>query len=298
MKFPFARCVRARIIDPSQTQGGSVRFASIRTSQGPRAARVEGDQLVLLDAPDVGALLADPEWRTASGTDRVPLDGADYQPLVPRPAKIMCLGLNYRAHIEEMGRELPEYPTVFGKYARSLIGARDPIVLPPESDAVDWEVELAIVIGRPVRRARGADAEAAVAGFTVLNDVSMRDWQTRTLQFLQGKTFEHSTPVGPHLVTLDDIPGGAHADLVVECAVDGEVMQKGRTSDLLFGVIETVEYLSTIMTLEPGDIIATGTPAGVGAGRTPPVFLKPGQVVRTTIEHVGELLNPTVAETV
>ncbi len=137
-----------------------------------------------------------------------------------------------------------------------------------------------------------------VAGFTVLNDISMRDWQMRTLQFLQGKTFEKSTPVGPAVVTLDELPGGIEADLPISCEVDGEQMQKARTSDLLFPPAVLVEYISTIMTLEPGDIVATGTPNGVGAGRNPPVFLKPGQTVRTTIEGVGELVNPTVAEAV
>jgi acylpyruvate hydrolase len=135
-----------------------------------------------------------------------------------------------------------------------------------------------------------------VAGFTVFNDISMRDWQMRTLQFLQGKTFERSTPVGPALVTLDEVDGGIDADLEISCEVDGKQMQSARTGDLLFPPSVLVEYISTIMTLEPGDIVATGTPSGVGAGRNPPVFLKPGQTVRTVIEGIGELVNPTVAE--
>lgn len=276
-----------------------MRLATIRTGTGTRAVRVDEDALVLLDATDVGTLLARPDWRAeAESADgqRAPLAGANFASLVPRPAKFICLGLNYRAHIEEMGRDIPEYPTLFGKFARALIGHCDPIVLPPESDAVDWEVELGVVIGAEARRVHGKDAEAAIAGFTVVNDVSMRDWQARTIQFLQGKTFEGSTPVGPHLVTLDQIPGGALADLAVECAIDDVVMQSARTSDLIFNVIEIVEYISTIVTLEPGDIIATGTPAGVGAGMTPPRFLQPGQRVRTTIERVGELHNQTIAE--
>ena len=177
-----------------------------------------------------------------------------------------------------------------------MIGARDPILVPPESEQVDWEVELAFVVGREVRRARGAEARDAIAGFTVLNDVSMRDWQFRTMQFLQGKTWERSTPVGPAMVTLDEVPGGPSPDVVLTCEVDGEVMQKGRTTDLLFGPEELVEYISTIVTLEPGDLVATGTPSGVGAGRTPPVFLRPGQVVRTAIEGIGDLLNECVVE--
>ena len=275
-----------------------MRFVTVRTSDGTNAGRLEGDRVVLLPFSDVGTLLADPNWRARaqSGAGTLPLEEADVAPVVPKPNKIVCLGLNYRAHIEEMGRELPAYPTLFAKYAVSLIGARDPIVLPPESQAVDWEVELAFVIGARARRIPREDAASVVAGFTVLNDISMRDWQMRTLQFLQGKTFERSTPVGPALVTLDEVPGGIDADLAISCEVDGEQMQKARTGDLLFPPSALVEYISTIMTLEPGDIVATGTPSGVGAGRTPPVFLKPGQTVRTVIEGIGELVNPTVAE--
>ena len=275
-----------------------MRLVTVRTSDGTNAGRLEGDRVVLLPCADVGSLLAEPDWRarTQSGAGTLPLEEADLAPVIPKPNKIVCLGLNYRAHIEEMGRELPEYPTLFAKYPISLIGARDPIVLPPESQAVDWEVELAFVIGARARRVRREDAASVVAGFTVFNDISMRDWQMRTLQFLQGKTFERSTPVGPAVVTLDEVPGGIDADFAISCEVDGEQMQKARTADLLFPPAVLVEYISTIMTLEPGDIVATGTPSGVGAGRNPPVFLKPGQTVRTVIEGLGELVNPTVAE--
>jgi acylpyruvate hydrolase len=277
-----------------------VRLLTVRTPEGTRAARQIGDELVLLDHADVGAVLAsDASWGPAAERadgPRVARSGADLAAVVPRPSKIVCLGMNYRSHVEEMGRETPTHPTLFGKYAQSLIGARDPILLPPESEQVDWEVELAFVIGREVRRARGAEARDAIAGFTVLNDVSMRDWQFRTMQFLQGKTWERSTPVGPVLVTPDELPGGTAPDLGLVCEVDGDVMQKGRTTDLLFGPEELVEYISTIVTLEPGDLVATGTPSGVGAGRTPPVFLRPGQVVRTAIEGIGDLLNECVVE--
>ncbi len=277
-----------------------MRLVTLRTEDGTRAGRLDGDRIELLPYPDVGSLLAEPGWREVASIrgEEVSLPNVDLAPVVPKPNKIICLGLNYKAHIEEMGRELPSHPTLFAKYAVSLIGARDPIVLPPESQAVDWEVELAFVIGARARRVKAADAATVVAGFTVLNDISMRDWQMRTLQFLQGKTFEKSTPVGPAVVTLDEVPGGIDADLAISCEVDGEQMQKARTSDLLFRPAALVEYISTIMTLEPGDIVATGTPNGVGAGRNPPVFLKPGQTVRTTIEGVGELINPTIAEAI
>ena len=278
-----------------------MRLVTLRTEEGTRAGRLDGDRVELLPFPDVGALLAQTDWGAVVEQNRgeeIAAADVDFAPVVPKPNKIICLGLNYKAHIEEMGRELPSHPTLFAKYAVSLIGARDPIVLPPESQAVDWEVELAFVIGARARRVKAADAAKVVAGFTVFNDIYMRDWQMRTLQFLQGKTFEKSTPVGPAVVTLDEVPQGIDADLAISCEVDGEQMQKARTSDLLFPPTVLVEYISTIMTLEPGDIIATGTPNGVGAGRNPPVFLKPGQSVRTTIEGVGELVNPTVAEAV
>ncbi|TML79741.1 MAG: fumarylacetoacetate hydrolase family protein [Actinobacteria bacterium] len=278
-----------------------MKLVTLRTEDGARAGRLDGDRVELLPFPDVGALLAQTDWGAVVEQNRgeeIAAADVDFAPVVPKPNKIICLGLNYKAHIEEMGRELPSHPTLFAKYAVSLIGARDPIVLPPESQAVDWEVELAFVIGARARRVKAADAAKVVAGFTVFNDIYMRDWQMRTLQFLQGKTFEKSTPVGPAVVTLDEVPQGIDADLAISCEVDGEQMQKARTSDLLFPPTVLVEYISTIMTLEPGDIIATGTPNGVGAGRNPPVFLKPGQSVRTTIEGVGELVNPTVAEAV
>ena len=276
-----------------------MKLATVRTTEGTRASRLDGDELVLLDSPDVGTLLTEADWSSSaqrSDGSRVPYASADLAPVVSSPRKIVCLGMNYGSHVEEMGREAPSHPTLFAKYARSLIGARDPIVLPAESEQVDWEVELAFVIGREVRRARGSAAREAIAGFTVLNDVSMRDWQFRTMQFLQGKTWEGSTPVGPVLVTPDELTGGTAPDLGLVCEVDGDVMQKGRTTDLLFGPEELVEYVSTIVTLEPGDLIATGTPGGVGAGRTPPVFLRLGQVVRTAIDGIGELVNECIAQ--
>ena len=177
-----------------------MRFATIRTDHGTTAARLDGDVLVPLDAADVGETLAGPA-RERAGAPAVPAAEADFAPLVTRPGKIICVGLNYRAHILETGRELPEYPTLFAKFADTLLGPRDDLVLPSVSDRVDWEVELGVVIGSPVYRATPAEAAASIAGYTVVNDVSMRDWQRRTLQWLQGKMFEHSTPVGPYLVT-------------------------------------------------------------------------------------------------
>jgi len=272
-----------------------MRVLTIRTGVGTRAARIEGDAAVELPYDDVGALLASgDDWAGANGPHHA-VDRLDIAPLVVNPSKVICLGLNYRAHIEEMGHDLPAHPTLFAKFARALTGARDAIPLPAGATQVDWEAELAFVIGRVTRNARPDEAAAAIAGFTVLNDISMRDWQWRTSEWLQGKTFERSTPVGPVLVTPDEV-GGVAPDLVVTCEVDGELMQEARTSDLLFGPAAIVSYVSSIVTLDPGDLISTGTPGGVGAGRLPPTFLRPGQVVRTAITGIGELVNECVPE--
>ncbi|MGD0982461.1 MAG: fumarylacetoacetate hydrolase family protein [Acidimicrobiales bacterium] len=278
-----------------------MRLATVRTGDGTRAARLEGDRLLLLRASDVGALLASTDLgsrvdaiQALETTGEIVFGEASFAPLVPHPEKIFCVGLNYRAHILEMSRALPGYPTLFAKFASGLIGAHDDLVLPSVSNAVDWEVELGVVIGRGIRRATIEEARDAIAGFTVVNDISMRDWQARTTQYLQGKAFDASTPVGPVLVTGDEI--GDAADLQVRCEVDGVVMQRGRTSDLLFGPAAIVSYISQFATLCPGDLISTGTPGGVGAGRDPKVFLRPGQVLTTAIEAIGSCVNRCVAE--
>jgi acylpyruvate hydrolase len=272
-----------------------MRFATIRTDYGTTAARLDGDVLIPLAAADVGELLSEGGVTPERGGSRpVPVLAADFAPVIPRPDKVICVGLNYRAHILETGRELPECPTLFAKFADTLLGARDDLVLPSVSERVDWEVELGVVIGRPIHRATAEAAAAAIAGYTVINDVSMRDWQGRTLQWLQGKAFEHTTPAGPYLVTPDEV--GNAADLEVRCEVDGAVMQQSRTSDLLFGPAEIAAYASQVITLNPGDLIATGTPGGVGNARKPPVYLRPGNVLRTWIDGLGECLNHCVAE--
>jgi acylpyruvate hydrolase len=268
-----------------------VRLATIRTAGGTAAVRVDGDTAIEVGVRDVGELLADPGWReraaAADGSRRL-AGGLDYAPVVPRPGKIVCVGLNYRTHIQEMGRELPAYPTLFAKFAEALIGPYDDLVLPVESDAVDWEAELAVVIGQRVRRAGPVGARAAIAGYAVLNDVSMRDWQFRTSEWLQGKTFEASTPFGPHLVTTDEVA----PDAEIVCEVDGEVVQSSRISDLVFSPVELVRYISTILTLSPGDVIVTGTTGGVGHARKPPRYLRPGQKLITRIAGIGELATP------
>ncbi|SHK27712.1 acylpyruvate hydrolase [Pseudonocardia thermophila] len=279
-----------------------MRLATIRTAAGLRAVRIDeaAGRAVETGDADVRALLEHADWAERAATAAGPvhdLAGLDLAPVVPSPEKIICVGQNYRDHILEMGNTPPTHPTLFAKYPPALVGARDDIVLPPESQAVDWEVELAIVIGEPVRRA--ADEAAvldAVAGYTVLNDVSMRDYQYRTKQFLQGKTWERSTPVGPWLVTKDELPSPDGSGLAVSTVLDGETMQDSNTDQLVFGVVDLVRYISTIVTLAPGDLIATGTPGGVGHARKPPRYLTDGTTVVTAIAGIGELRNTCRAE--
>jgi acylpyruvate hydrolase len=276
--------------------GSATRYVTVKDGPEATAAVVRGSDVVFLDAPDAGAALA----RVAGGgtvEERAlaPFDSAGLLPVVPRPSKVVCVGLNYAEHIREMGRELPAHPTLFAKFTEALIGPADDIVLPPESVQVDWEAELCVVIGSAVRRATPDQARAAIGGYTVLNDVTVRDWQYRTLQWLQGKTFESTTPVGPWIVPRDevDVEGGVE----IRCEVNGEVVQRASTDDLVFGPVALVEYISTIVTLQPGDLISTGTPAGVGHAMDPPRFLADGDVVRTVIEGIGALENVARRET-
>jgi acylpyruvate hydrolase len=233
---------------------------------------------------------------------------------------VFCVGRNYLEHIREGNPDAqpPDFPELFMKFAESLTGPFDPIGLPSKSepldlrgsmtaakdaptvsvpvtsDCVDWEAELVLIIGRPVRRASAQEAEAAIAGFTVGNDVSVRDWQFHTSQWTQGKAWEALSPVGPELVTTDEL--GANPDLRIRCLVDDTVMQDSRTSGTVFNPIELVAYTSRIVTLQPGDMIFTGTPAGVGVSKKPMVYLRPGQVLTTEIEGIGKTVNPLVAE--
>jgi len=271
-----------------------MRLATIRTGGGTGVVRLDGDTATeVAGFADVGALLAAGRLEAAAsvtGPTR-PVAGLDYAPLVTAPSKIICVGLNYKAHIAETHREPPTYPTLFAKFADSLIGAEDDLVRAPEPESMDWEGELVIVIGTEVRRARGAEAEAAIAGYTIANDVSYRDWQYRTTQWDQGKIWADSTPVGPVLATPDEIP--FQARIVTE--IDGVIKQEGEIHDLVHGPAALVEYISTITRLRPGDLILTGTPSGVGHVRQPEEQLEPGQTVTVTIEGIGSLRNRVVA---
>jgi acylpyruvate hydrolase len=274
-----------------------VRLATLRLSGGTAAALIdpaEGVAIVIDGMPDVGALLATPAWRSlaaAAAGPRHPLSSLSvsaFAPVVPAPGKIVCVGLNYREHIVEMGRAVPEHPTLFAKYAESLIGAGDDILIPREAaDTVDWEAELVVVVGETVRHADRERAGTAIAGYTAMNDVTVRGYQYRTTQWLQGKTFEDSTPLGPVLVTTDEMPEAPR----LTTTVDGVRMQDATASDLVFDPADLVAYVSRIVTLNPGDLIATGTPGGVGQGMTPPRYLDDGAHIVVSVEGIGALRN-------
>jgi acylpyruvate hydrolase len=274
-----------------------VKLATLRLQDRTVAVRVDEGCLVELGHPDVGTLLAAGGLAAAATEDgpRRDSEGATFATLVPHPTKVVCVGLNYRNHILEMGRDLPRYPTLFCKFEETLIGAADEIRKPVETDEFDWEAELALVVGTQVRRATTSEAEEAIAGFTILNDITCRDWQFRTREWLQGKNWESTTPVGPYLVTPDEV-GGVRPALAVRCDVDAATMQKDNTGDLLFDPVALVKYVSTMIRLNPGDIIATGTPGGVGHARRPPVYLTGGETVVTEIEGLGRLENRVVVD--
>jgi acylpyruvate hydrolase len=271
-----------------------VKLATLRTSDGTVAVLVgTAAATEIAGVADVGALLRLPDWRTlaaAAAGPAHPLESIEphrWAPVVPHPGKILCAGLNYRAHILEMGRTLPEHPTYFAKYPEALIGPFDEVELPAVSEAVDWEGELAVVLGAPARHLTEEQADAAIAGYAVINDVSMRDFQYRTLQWLQGKTFERSTPFGPYLVTTDEWNPGP----TLKTVVNGETMQDVSTGDLVFSPAKLISYFSQIVTLNPGDVIATGTPGGVGHARKPPRYLTDGALLETSIDGLGAQSN-------
>lgn len=270
-----------------------MRLATIRHEGTTTAVRIDEEAAVVLPFLTLRELLeSGSDWKAAASAvsgPRLELGSLDFAPVVPTPEKIICTGLNYREHAAEANLDVTGHPVLFAKYSRSLIGAFDKIVLPPTSDQVDWEVELTVVIGQEVRDADAAQARAAIAGYTIMNDISMRDWQFRTSQFLQGKTFESSTPVGPYLVTLDELDDPD--SLALSCDVNGSTVQKSTTDALIFSVTDLVAYASSIITLVPGDLLATGTPSGVGVARKPPVFLGPDDVVSCEVEGLGRQSN-------
>jgi acylpyruvate hydrolase len=271
-----------------------MRFASVEHDGVPLAVAIDGEEAIpLTGIAEIGAqtplsLLREAPLDRASA---LPVADVARRAVVPHPGKVICVGLNYAAHIEETKRQHSDYPVLFTKFATTLTGPYDPIPLPPEAEAIDYEGEIVVVIGERGRRVPREKALEHVAGYTIANDVSMRDYQYKTHQWLQGKAWDASTPVGPDLVTLDEITG----PLTLRTFVNGEKVQEASTELLIFDVATLVSTVSEFATLEPGDLILTGTPGGVGYRREPQLLLKDGDVVVVEVDQVGRIENRCVS---
>ncbi len=277
-----------------------------REGQAPEPGVVLSGRVVsLLEAgyPDVLTLLAEGEdgrarvenwiYNPAPGSV-VDLDKVRLMAPVPRPPKLICIGLNYRDHALESKMEIPKVPTVFAKFPNTVIGPGESIVLPRLSSKPDYEAEFAVVIGRGGRHIRPERWRDHVFGYTIVNDVSARDYQMATSQWMMGKTFDTFAPMGPWIVSADEIPDPHTLDISLE--IGGDVLQHSNTRELIFKVPDLIAYISGVVTLEPGDIISTGTPSGVGFARKPPRWLVPGEEVVIRVQGIGELRNPVIAE--
>jgi 2-keto-4-pentenoate hydratase/2-oxohepta-3-ene-1,7-dioic acid hydratase in catechol pathway len=268
-----------------------MKLATFSTGGRPEIGRVEGDSIIRLPFVSMIELIARwdelaPQARSVEGP-RVSLKNVRLLPPVPRPGKIMAIGLNYADHIRETGREMPDQQVWFCKQPTAANGPYDPIVLPKVSKQVDYEAELVVVIGKGGRYISKGQAPAAVFGFCAGNDVSARDWQRATPQWVLGKSFDTHAPFGPWITTADEV-GDPH-NLGLRSLVNGEIRQESNTRHFVFNVWDQIEHVSKVMTLEPGDLIYTGTPGGVGMAMTPPCFLKDGDRVRVEVDRLGAL---------
>ena len=285
-----------------------MRLASFSFEDRVSVGVVVGDEVVdlYLAAPDAPHDMCDflamgedarimAEMAVERGGNRRPLSDVQLLSPVPNPKKFLAVGLNYADHIAETGAETPRYPTIFTKQVSCVNQPGGGVQIPLASRAVDYEGELGIVIGETCRHVSAADAATVIAGYTIVNDVSVRDFQNRTRQFTMGKSFDTHGPIGPVIVTGDEL-GDPHT-LDIQTSVNGEVRQNSNTKHLIFDCYDIIEYLTQAMTLEPGDVIATGTPSGVAAAMTPPRWLVAGDTVSITISGIGTLENPCVAET-
>jgi len=242
-------------------------------------------------APDLKTFIATGGDLSAEAVgETVPAGDVTFVSPVPNPEKIICIGLNYMTHIKETGRDAPKHPAIFIRFPGSIVGHEEPMIRPKVSDWFDFEGELAVVIGKTCRHVPAAEAKSVIAGYTCFNDGSVRDWQRHTSQFWAGKSFERSGSMGPWIVTSDEMPDPEAQHMVTR--LNGEEMQSTPISDLAFGIPELIEYCSTVCELKPGDVIATGTPSGVGLFREPKLFMKAGDRVEVEITGIGTLANP------
>lgn len=274
-----------------------MKFAQILLRGKPVAVIERGSRWYQLDKPLADYLVTSEfQFISAEQMGAKPLDLSEDHFIRPltNVSRVLCVGLNFTDHAKEVGAETPSHPTIFTKFGNALIGPGEQIQIPAESNKIDWEVELCAVVGKEGRRIPVEEAEEYLLGYTVLNDVSVRDWQGRTSEWFQGKNWDSMTPFGPVIVSPDelDIAGG----LAMSCTVDGETRQQGSTANLIFRPAEVISYISTFMTLQPGDLIALGTPAGVGLSLRPRKWLAPGQTVVTEIEGIGRLTNVCSSE--
>lgn len=287
-----------------------MRFATIARAGAPRLAVLRGGDLVelagaspglpatLVEVLEGGAEALEAVERAAASAPASAIldpDDATYLPVVPRPGKIICVGLNYADHSAESGFKQPDYPTLFGRFASSLIGHKAPLIRPSLSEQLDYEGEIAAVIGRPGKHIAKADALGHVAGYAIFNEGSVRDYQFKAPQWTMGKNFDGTGAFGPFFVTADEVPAGARG-LRIETRLNGATVQGASTDDMVFDVASLVAIISEAITLEVGDVIVTGTPAGVGLARKPPLFMKPGDVCEVEIERIGLLRNPIAGE--
>jgi acylpyruvate hydrolase len=265
-----------------------MKLVTYEAADGPRAGVQTGEGILDAGFQTVGGLLRSDAVAKLAGLEGEPVMGARLLPPVTDPGKIVCIGLNYRSHAEEQGAEPPATPTFFAKFANALAAPDAEVPLPPYSSKVDYEAEVAFVIGRRAKDVSEADAIDHVAGYMLLNDLSARDMQFATPQWMPGKVFDGAAPSGPWLVTANE--AGDHDAIEIQLTLNGEVMQSSSTADLVHSVPALVAYLSKLMTLEPGDIVSTGTPGGVGSLRDPKVWLKPGDEVVIESPQLGRLL--------
>ena len=235
--------------------------------------------------------------KNAGSDSRLPYEGLTFLPLIPRPPKIICIGRNYAAHALEGGAEPPTYPEVFYRGATTLIGHNQPIIRPQCSDKLDYEAELVAIVGKRARHISKADGLSVIAGYALFNEATLRDYQRKSSQWTIGKNFDNTGAFGPEFVSADELPAGGHG-LRIQSRLNGTVMQDANTAEFIFPVDQLVANLSECMTLEPGDIIVTGTPAGVGYARTPPIFMKDGDICEVEVEGVGILSNPVKDEVI